>query len=82
MVRDDVEWESKPVPVIDPARCDGCGLCASACTSGAMAILGEKAFVAQPEACTYAGLCERICPAQAICLPIEIVFGEEGDVAE
>ena len=82
MTRTDLERKSRPLPVIDPERCNGCGLCVRACASGAMAIGGGKAFVARPEACIYGGLCARICPLQAVCLPIEIVFGEESEPYE
>jgi ferredoxin len=77
MIRDDLEPTCNPVPNVDPERCDGCGLCVRVCASGAMAIHGDKAFVARPAACVYCGLCERLCPVHAICLPIEVVFGEE-----
>lgn len=77
MIQDDLERASKPMPIVDLERCDGCGLCVRVCASGALAIRSGKAVVARPEACTYAGSCERICPVHAICLPMEIVFDEK-----
>ena len=61
------------MPLIDPDRCDGCGLCARACPAAALTMSGGLAVVSRPEACDYAGLCEMICPRQAIRRPFEIV---------
>ena len=64
----------QPVPLIDPARCDGCGLCVCVCPTGALAVQDGKAIVAAPEACNYTGLCEAACPTEAIQRPFEIVI--------
>ena len=65
--------EGMPLPLIDPALCDGCGLCVRVCPTGALAMNGAVAVVARPEAYDYTGLCEMICPRGAIQRPIEIV---------
>lgn len=77
MVGRNAEREARPVPLVDPARCDGCGLCVLACPGGALAMRAARVIVARPEACTYAGLCERICPRGAIRLPVEIVSSDQ-----
>ena len=65
--------EDRPVPIIDHALCDGCGLCVRACPSHALALADGKAIVARPDACQYDGYCEMICPVQAITRPFLII---------
>jgi ferredoxin len=66
----------RPVPLIAPSRCDGCGLCVSVCPTGALSIAYGKAVVSNPLACGYQGFCERVCPTQAIQRPFEILLAE------
>jgi ferredoxin len=70
------EW---PVPIVDPARCNGCGLCVKACPTGALAMTGSLAIVARPDVCEYTGYCERICPIQAITRPFQVIVIPENE---
>lgn len=65
----------KPLPEIDVTACTGCGDCVAACPTGALAMAGGKAVMAQPDLCIYDGACEPICPVAAIQLPYVIVLG-------
>ena len=76
MAQGNGQAKDQPIPLIDPVRCDGCGLYVLACPTGALAMNGNKAIVARPETCEYSGLCEMICPRQAIQRPFEIVVGD------
>lgn len=58
-----------PVPEIDPTRCEGCGLCVTACPYSVLTLHNGKAIVSQPQSCRYDGCCEQICPQQAITRP-------------
>lgn len=59
-------------PVIDPARCFGCGACVHACPEGKiLGLIDGKAALIEPTACIGHGACKTACPADAISL----VFG-------
>ncbi len=74
MIQVERQHVRQPVPLIDPVRCDGCGLCVRVCPTGALAIQDGRAIVTAPEACNYSGLCETACPTGAIQRPFEIVI--------
>jgi len=59
-------------PVIDPARCIGCGSCVSACPEhDVLGIIAGKAQLITPSNCIGHGACHQACPVGAI----ELVFG-------
>ena len=66
---------SDPImPIIDQARCDGCGLCVEHCPTGALAMQNGRPSLARPDLCSYCATCEDACPVQAIGLPYQIVL--------
>ena len=59
-------------PVIDPARCVGCGACTNACPEGKiLGMIDGKAKLLDPASCIGHGACKTVCPVGAI----ELVFG-------
>jgi thioredoxin reductase/NAD-dependent dihydropyrimidine dehydrogenase PreA subunit len=69
-------------PVIDPARCIGCGSCVKACPEEplhhVLGIIGGRAQLVSPADCIGHGACKTACPVEAISL----VFGTERRGAE
>ena len=51
---------------IDEKRCNGCGLCASACHEGAIGIVDGKAKLLREDYCDGLGDCLPACPTNAI----------------
>ncbi|MCL1817560.1 MAG: 4Fe-4S binding protein [Spirochaetaceae bacterium] len=51
---------------IDARKCDGCGLCVSACHEGAIGIEGGRAKLLREDFCDGLGNCLPACPAGAI----------------
>jgi thioredoxin reductase/NAD-dependent dihydropyrimidine dehydrogenase PreA subunit len=64
-------------PVVDPARCIGCGSCVKACPEQpehhVLGLIGGRAQLVSPTDCIGHGACRASCPVNAITL----VFGSE-----
>ena len=56
----------RPIIRIDEEKCDGCGLCATACHEGAIAIVDGKARLVSESFCDGLGACLGDCPRGAI----------------
>ena len=51
---------------INESKCDGCGLCVSACHEGAIGIVDNKAVLLRDDYCDGLGNCLPVCPTGAI----------------
>lgn len=51
---------------IDENKCNGCGLCVSACHEGAIGLIGGKAKLLRDDYCDGLGNCLPVCPTGAI----------------
>lgn len=58
--------ERRQIIVIDEKKCDGCGLCATACHEGAIAVIDGKARLVSESYCDGLGDCIGECPQGAI----------------
>ena len=71
-----------PIPQIDQARCDLCGICADVCQYHALVAVGEQILVF-PELCHGCGSCTLNCPSKAITeIPHTIGLIESGVTPE
>ena len=51
---------------IDKEKCNGCGLCVSACHEGAIGMVDGKAELLRDDYCDGLGNCLPVCPTRAI----------------
>jgi MinD superfamily P-loop ATPase len=61
------------MPMVDPGKCNGCGLCVSVCRYNVLVMVDNVVTVVQTQECDWCTLCEAVCPTQAISCPFEIV---------
>ena len=64
------------MPVIDPEKCNGCGLCISVCSCNALVLVDNVIKIIEVEECDWCLQCEVVCPTGAITCPFEIVIEE------
>jgi MinD superfamily P-loop ATPase len=64
------------MPVIDPQKCDGCGLCVGVCHLNALVIVDNIITIIETVECDWCTDCELVCPTGAISCPFEIIIQE------
>lgn len=67
------EMYTKPMPVIDPTKCTGCGLCITVCLCDALVLVNNIITIIEIEECGWCTQCEMVCETGAITCPFEIV---------
>jgi electron transport complex protein RnfB len=68
---------TRPVAVIDEARCIGCTLCIQACPADAIVGAAKQMHTVLPDLCTGCDLCVAPCPVDCIEM-IEVTPGKTG----
>ena len=64
------------MPIIDPEKCDGCGLCVGVCHLNALAIVNNIIAIIETVECDWCADCEAVCLTGAIICPFEIIIQE------
>ena len=64
------------MPVIDPEKCNGCGLCVGVCHLNALAIVNNIIAIIETVECDWCTDCEAVCLTGAISCPFEIILQE------
>ncbi len=64
------------MPIIDPGKCDGCGLCVGVCQCNALTVVRKIITIIETVRCDWCTDCEAVCPTGAISCPFEIVVQE------
>ncbi len=65
------------MPVIDPEKCNGCGLCVDVCACDAIIITNGVRTIIETELCGWCLQCEVVCPTGAISCAFEIIIEEK-----
>ena len=70
--------ERSSPPLLDRARCTGCGDCIPVCAPGVLALVDGRIEFVKPDSCDYCGECEAICSQDAISCPYDVVLDVNG----
>jgi MinD superfamily P-loop ATPase len=62
------------MPVIDPEKCNGCGLCVEVCQYDALIMVGDIVTVNPTAECDWCTECEVVCITGALSCPFEIII--------
>ncbi len=54
------------LPVLEPARCTGCGDCVEVCPTQCLVMANPHPWLARPRDCVGCAACELVCPTDAI----------------
>jgi len=56
----------RELPLLDPARCTGCGDCAAVCPTACLEMDGREPWMPRPRDCVACEACVLVCPAVAL----------------
>ena len=65
------------MPVIEPEKCSGCGLCIDVCSCEALVLENKVITVIETDDCGWCLQYELVCPTGAISCPFEIIVEED-----
>lgn len=54
------------LPVVDAARCTGCGDCVAACPTDCLALASGRPWLPRPLDCVSCSACVLVCPTDAV----------------
>ena len=54
------------LPVLDEARCTGCGDCVAVCPAACLELRGKLPWLPRPADCISCAACAAVCPTDAI----------------
>jgi ferredoxin len=54
------------LPLVDPARCTGCGDCMAVCPTACLEMNAFLPWLPRPCSCVSCNLCVLVCPVDAI----------------
>jgi NAD-dependent dihydropyrimidine dehydrogenase PreA subunit len=58
----------REIPLLNDARCTGCGDCVAVCPTDCLTMAGELPWLIRPADCISCAACVSVCPADAIIL--------------
>ena len=63
---------SRELPLLDPTRCTGCGVCVRTCPTDCLTLAALMPRLVRPLDCIHCTLCAIVCPTEALSMaPLE-----------